>query len=411
MTRTLKILYTHRTQGVGAEGAHIMGMVEAFRELGHAVAIDCLPGCDPEANANNAAAASVASSPALAAPKPTFVKRVVRIISENAPQWLFGWLEVLYNAPLMLRLWSTLRRERPDLVYERYALCTFAPTALCRWLGIPHILEVNDSVVVERSRPLRLRRISRFLEARILRATCLIITISGQFKRQICDTFPLSGKRMLVCPNAVSARRFLTRATLPPAAKEALRRRCGVRGTAVVGSAGQFVAWHGLPRFVEAISSLAREKDLFLLFIGDGPIREETLEAARRAKIGDRVLFTGMIPHDEVPDYLDLLDIAVIPFSNAHGSPMKLMEFMAMGLPAVAPDLPPICEVLRDGETGRIFPDGDMQAMTACLRELLEDRAHGKALGGAAREHVRRHLTWRVHALSTLAALGQDKEK
>ena len=115
------------------------------------------------------------------APKSAFVARVLQMISNHAPQWLFGCLELLYNAPLMLRLWSKLRREQPDLVYERYSLCTFAPAMLCRWLDIPHVLEVNDSVVIERSRPLKLRRISRFLEARILRVSSLIITISGQF--------------------------------------------------------------------------------------------------------------------------------------------------------------------------------------------------------------------------------------
>ena len=39
----LKVLYTHRTQGKGAEGAHVAGMVEAFRLRGHQVVVDCLP--------------------------------------------------------------------------------------------------------------------------------------------------------------------------------------------------------------------------------------------------------------------------------------------------------------------------------------------------------------------------------
>ena len=43
----MRILYTHRTQGVGAEGAHIKGMYEAFRDLGNAMEMNCLPGCNP----------------------------------------------------------------------------------------------------------------------------------------------------------------------------------------------------------------------------------------------------------------------------------------------------------------------------------------------------------------------------
>jgi hypothetical protein len=40
----MRILYTHRTQGVGAEGVHIMGMVDAFKELGYTVEMDGPPG-------------------------------------------------------------------------------------------------------------------------------------------------------------------------------------------------------------------------------------------------------------------------------------------------------------------------------------------------------------------------------
>jgi glycosyltransferase involved in cell wall biosynthesis len=407
MTRPLKILYTHRTQGVGAEGAHIMGMMEAFRDLGHEVIIDCLPGCSPDDRAGASAGTDTSTNKTRETRLSVLSARIMRIISRCTPQWLFGCLEVIYNVPLLLRLWVALIRHRPDLVYERYALCTFAPAVLCRWFGTPHVIEVNDSVVIERSRPLKLRRISRILEARIMRSASLIVTISGQFKRQLCSNFPLSERKILVCPNAVSERRFLGRSALDADAREALRRRYGIHGRATLGSAGQFVAWHGLDRFVDAMAPLVREMDLFLLFIGDGPTRVDTEATARRLLIEDRIAFTGMVSHDQVPDYLQLLDIAVLPFSNVHGSPMKLMEFMAMGLPVVAPALPPILEVLRDNETGRIFPDSDMPAMSACLRDLLHDREHAKALGNAAREYVARHLTWRAHALSTLAALGQ----
>ena len=65
----MRILYTHRTQGVGAEGAHIMGMVEAFREAGHEVEVDCLPGCDPSRRDGAAEAGPAAGGPAAGGPR------------------------------------------------------------------------------------------------------------------------------------------------------------------------------------------------------------------------------------------------------------------------------------------------------------------------------------------------------
>lgn len=424
----MRILYTHRTQGVGAEGVHIMGMVEAFRELGHSVEMDGLPGCDPfeknRASARHSKSAPLGApgdqpvtttmpslpDPSKAGPPAKDAKadggplrHVYRLISDHAPQWVFGCVELLYNAPLFLRLLRKMRATRPDLVYERYALGNFAPALLCRLMRVPLMLEVNDSVVIERSRPLSLGGPKKFLEHFILGVAAVNITISERFKTQVLAAFPIHAQRILVCPNAVNEKRFVR----PPEAETAeLRRSLGIAGSTVLGSAGQFVPWHGLAPFVTAMAPLARERNLAFLFIGDGPVRAEVQEAAKAAGIEGRVHFTGMIPHALVPAHLAALDMAVIPFSNIHGSPMKLMEFMAMGLPVVAPDLPPIREVLVDGRTGSIFPRDDMTAMRDRLDALLKDREAAREMGRRARDHVLAQLTWTGHARHALAALA-----
>lgn len=392
----MKILYTHRTQGVGAEGVHVMGMVEAFRELGHSVELDGIPGCDPfvKAAAPQGAAGDRAA--------PGLRARLHHRISHYAPQWAFALIEIAYNLPILLRLLPKLLRARPDFVYERYALNTFAPALLCRMLRIPHVLEVNDSVAIVRSRPLAFPRLSRALEEPILRSATVLITISGRFRKQMLDAYPRLGGDILVCPNAVSSAWFRPR---PPAALPHGRDLPALKGRTVLGSAGQFVPWHGLAPFVTAMADLAVAKDLAFLFVGDGPVRADVEAAARARGIADRVVFTGMVPYALVPDYMGLLDIAVIPFSNVHGSPMKLMEFMAKGLPVVAPDLPPIREVMEDRKTGRVFPADDMAAMRTCLEELLADPAEARALGERAKEHVREHLTWLGHAKEVLGKL------
>jgi len=396
----MKILYTHRTQGEGAEGAHVAGMVEAFRSLGHEVIVDCLPGSDPttHAAAGMRPGASAATSPRS--------RRLLSALSAHAPQWLFGLMELLYNLPLALRLLPKLVANKPDLVYERYSLCTFVPSLACRVLGIRHVLEVNDSVLITRSRPLKLARTSRFLERRILRWTNLVVTISEQFRARLVQGMGLSVDKILVCPNAVSRQRFIQRPLLPPEARDALRARHGIAGQRVIGSAGQFVDWHGLPKFLSAASVCIRRLNLFVLFIGDGPTREETLAVARAQGLADRVRFTGMLPHTAVPDHLEMLDVAIIPYSNIHGSPMKLMEFMAMRLPVVAPALPPILEVLRDGETGFVFPYDDMAAMVRVLERCFADPERTLSVGHRAQEYVTRHLTWDAHALRVLQSLG-----
>ena len=398
----MKIIYTHRTQAQGAEGAHVAGMIESFRAMGHEVRVDCLTGCDPTVHQVAPSHAGPVAGPQRAG----LARRLIASISGHAPQWLFGLLEVLYNLPLALRLLPKLVFWRPDMVYERYSLCTFAPALACRLAGIAHVLEVNDSVVIERSRPLKLARTARFLERRILLGTSLIVTISQQFRHQLADGFGLDPQKILVCPNAVSTRRFILRQRLDDQDKQSLRQRHGIGAQRVIGSAGQFVAWHGLPKFIAAAADCIRRNDLFVLFIGDGPTRQETLAVAQQHGLADRVRFTGMVAHAAVPDHLELLDVAVIPYSNIHGSPMKLMEFMAMQLPVIAPALPPILEVLQDGETGFVFAYDDMAAMVRALERCLADPALMQRVGRNAQAHVAAHLTWDAHARVVLQRLN-----
>jgi glycosyltransferase involved in cell wall biosynthesis len=398
----MKVLYTHRTQGVGAEGAHIQGMYEAFRGLGHGTEMVCLPGCDPTELKPSPSAPAGAGRPAADASKATAtgLRRFYRLIADGAPQALFELIELAYNFPLFFRLLIRCLRARPDLIYERYSLNTFAPTWVARLLGIKHALEVNDSVVIERSRPLDLRWISERVEGYCLRRADLNITITEDFAAKLRRRFG-TGFRLEVMTNAVARKRFDRSFD-----RDGARQRYGLGGSTVLGGTGQFLPWHGLQDLVEAVGPQAKARDLRFLFIGDGPARAEVERAAAVLGLSDRVAFTGMLPIDAVPDCLAALDIAVVPKAALHASPMKLIEYMAVGLPVVAPDLPSVRAALVDGSMGSIFPAGDMAAMGKAALALLEDPAAARALGTRARTHVFSHLTWDRHADHVLSALG-----
>jgi hypothetical protein len=148
----VKILYVHRTRGIGAEGVHIEGMCEAFTELGHEVEVLGPPGCNPGATSSSGCRSSARGK--LRTSSSSGVRSIYWFIAEHWPQIFFELLELLYNGPLLLQLLVRFARFKPDIVYERYALNTFAPSLVCRLTGCRHVLEVNDSVVIDRPRTL-----------------------------------------------------------------------------------------------------------------------------------------------------------------------------------------------------------------------------------------------------------------
>lgn len=400
----MRVLYTHRTQGVGAEGAHVKGIYLAFSQLGHATEMDCLPGCDPTKQRQAVAAPPASAAPADGAggkPKPSPITRLYWLIADHAPQMAFEAIELGYNLALFARLLAKCLGNRPALIYERYSLNTFAPTLVCKLLGIKHALEVNDSVVIERSRPLKLKRLSAAVEGYCLRGADLNITITERFRGRLRERFGADRIKVEVMTNAVERRRFEG-----PFDRAAARKRLGLGDSTVIGGAGQFLEWHGLEDMVERMGPLAREKDIRFLFVGDGPARAPVMAKARALGVADRVHFTGMLPIDAVGECLSAFDIAVVPKAAPHASPMKLIEYMAMGLPIAAPDIPSIRAALQDGSMGLIFPAGDMAAMREAVLALMADRPAAAALGRKAREHVFAHLTWDRHAQQVIDILG-----
>jgi glycosyltransferase involved in cell wall biosynthesis len=106
------------------------------------------------------------------------------------------------------------------------------------------------------------------------------------------------------------------------------------------------------------------------------------------------VVFTGLVPFESVPDYIGAMDICVIPQATWYGSPIKLFEYGAMGRPIIAPDWPPIREIMVDGETGLIVSPGTLDPLSSALVRLANDAELRQQLGQRFMERVRAEYSW-----------------
>ena len=381
-----RILYHHRTQGAGVEGVHVRGMVKAFRDLGWEVDVLGPPGVAVEGS----------GAPAAPGPGGGLLRRALRRFAAAAPETVFELGELCYNAWAGVRLLRALSRRRYDMVYERYALFLAAGVAAAKLRGVPIVLEVNDSTRIERSRPLRLRYLADVVERWILRGACRIVTVSRPFKRRLL-AHGLEADRVLVTPNAVDPADWPARAAgSGPAAGG---------GCVVIGCVAAFVDWHRPDLLIRCAARIAGQADVRLLLIGDGPARPRAEALAGELGLAERVTFTGFVPHETVRRLLSEVDVAVVPHSNAHGSPMKVLEYMAAGKAVVAPACEPICEVVRDGETGLLFEPLDADSLAGALLRLVRDPQLRRRLGEGARRHVLASHTWTKNAEAVLGHL------
>jgi glycosyltransferase involved in cell wall biosynthesis len=383
----MRILYHHRTQGEEPESIHIGAIVAALRALGHEVLV--VGPIDIEHRDASAAKQG-----------PARPHRLVRI-KETVPRPVFELLQIAYNLVAWRRLDRAMREFSPDLVYERYALYGFAGGMVARRREVPMILEVNTPYAQAWAKyyGLNLQRLARWIERRTLQAADHIITVTHEQSR-LLRALGVKPERITVSHNAIDPQWFDHRRQNDPL----LRDRLGLKGV-VIGFVGTMNRWQGIPKFGQVIASvLSRYPDASFLFVGDGEFRQPLEDACRSQGHLDRVVFAGRQPHARIPAFVAAMDIAVLLDSNTYGSPMKIFEYWAMGKPVIAPSVPPVLEVLRDGETGLLIEPGNADQLADRIVELAGDPALRERLGAAGRAHVRAHHTWRNNAEQIMQA-------
>lgn len=385
----MNILYHFRTQGTGAEGVHISGIATAFERLGHRVVFSSPTGVDPRTTAG--------ANPFAEKKRRSLLAR----LAAHAPALVFELLELAYNAVAYARNRAALTRENCALIYERHAFFLGATAFLAQRRGVPLVVEVNELAGDERVRADPwLLPLARLADRLTFQRARLIVVVSPHLQRRIA-ALGIAPEKILVLPNAVSAESLDT-----PADGAPIRARHGCTDAIVVGFVGWFVAWHRLDQLLAQFAPLARaEPRLRLLLVGDGTLRATLAAQAADLGLADRVLFTGALPHAEIPAYFAAMDISVVPHSNEYRSPIKLFESMARARATVAPRTEPIAQIITDGVNGLLFDPADPATLRHALQRLIADPALRARLGTAARATIRERHTWDRNAQAVLAAI------
>jgi glycosyltransferase involved in cell wall biosynthesis len=375
----MRILYHHRTRSTDAQRIHIQEIVKAFEALGHEVEMVSLVPIDAGQNDAQRDAGDA------------WWKKMVRRIPFS-----YDLVQLGYNVVGLPMILAACLRKRADFIYERYSLLNFAGVLAARICRIPLILEVNSPFALEQMRDgeIRLRGLANWSERTICNIATHTIVVSTPLKR-ILEQAGVRAEKIEVMSNGVCLEHFQSQS-----ASEELRRKLGLAGQTVVGFVGWFRKWHGLELLLEAFhrAGLAKQ-NVKVLMIGDGPAMSGLREFTEENRLMDSVVFTGPLPHAEIPPYLDAIDIAVQPAANEYCCPMKLLEYMALGKAIVAPRQENIQELLREGEEAEFFTPGDAEALGKALRRLVEDRDRARRFGERARAAITgRGFLWQENA-------------
>lgn len=374
----MRILYHHRTLGDGAEGIHIREMIRAFRAIGHQVKV----------------IGPVGESEPSASTKGGFLQTVKRAI----PGVLYECMEIAYSIVAFIGTTWAIWRFRPDFIYDRYITFNAGVVLAGKLNRVPVFLEVNAPLAFERSKEqderLTFRRLASAMERWICSAATRTIVVSTPL-RDYLESLGVARSKCVVMPNGVDPVRFT------PRDKQAdLAASLGLpSGAFVIGFTGVLRPWHGLDLLLAAMALISRiDPNICLLIVGDGPYRSTIEQMVRDANLSKVAFITGRVGHDRVPDHVALFDVAVSPRATFYASPMKVIEYMALGKAVLVPRTPNFLDMIQDGVDGACFTDGDAQDLGKVLRGLYNARDFRDRLGRSAREKVETRLNWQWNA-------------
>lgn len=296
-----------------------------------------------------------------------------------------------------------------DLARERHAGLIHASSlydvgmaglGAARRLGVPFVYEMRGlkQLLEDARQPLFSSSPRRAyldqLEGTVARSADALLVITEALGREMVG-LGVDPERITVVPNGVDASRFT-----PRGRNEALAERLGLSGTTVIGYVGGLVHYEGLDLLFRATAQMReRRQDFHVLVVGDGA-HQRTLHAlVEELDLGEMVTFTGRVPHEDVEEYLSLVDITPFPRKPFKVceliSPIKPFEAMAMRKTVVASDVAALAEIVEDGVTGRLFAKGDADDLARVLEELLDAPEERARLGDAARTWVVEERDWR----------------
>lgn len=232
------------------------------------------------------------------------------------------------------------------------------------------------------------------LETHVFKKADAVTTICEGLRNDIIGR-GVPPDKITVIPNAVDIDKF----SFGQPANQELRKELDLTGCVVLGFIGSFYAYEGLPLLLEALPKILRHQpEVRLLLVGGGPQEELIRQKTKELGLGRHVVFTGRVPHDQVQEYYNQVDIFVYPRLSMRltelVTPLKPLEAMAQGRLVVASDVGGHKELIDDRENGYLFKADDVDALADTLLNLLEHRSEWEGVRERGRKFVEQQRNW-----------------
>lgn len=369
--------------GSGAK-SHNNFLIDAFQKLGHQVRFLEPAGKDGIAEEH-------------LAPKRSFYRSLKSKFPPIATEWLRDLYSIIHDLSFDNTITKYINDFKPDLIYERFTDYHASGILAANQKKLPYIVEIHAPLDSKKNyQQLNFQRYNRRALMKVASAARTIVVVSS-FMKSYLKTMGVAEDKITVIPNAVDPDLFMTTGQ-----RDKIRKKLGVSDRTVIGFVGTMKPYHGMNLLPE-VCEIIRKKYSNICFLLVGRFKNQADQAQYMNHLSSRGLkdyfvFTGGLPVEQVPFYVEAMDICLMPDSNTFGSPIKLFEYGAMAKPVVMPRYQPIEDVLTDGVNSVLFEPGSVHSMADRIIHLIPNETLRNQIGRHLYHDVITRHTWQKNA-------------
>src|SRR6266498_4663301 len=324
---------------------------------------------------------------------------VSRVDSGRVPESNFLlWIYHL-NSQMISKTTELFETERFDLIHAHDWVVGRAAVELKNRLGLPLISTIH-ATEIGRGGSLdgEYRRKVRDIERLLVEQSDGIICCSNYMLDHIQHVLGAVKTKVRVIPNGVESSRF-------NGGRQPQLILAGIsEDRKIILYVGRIVREKGIFTLLDALEKLRKQgKDVSLVLVGEGPLKEDLAKEVLRRKLNDRVKLAGFVDEKKLVSLYNSSDAFVLP---SHFEPfgMVALEAMASRVPVVVSDVGGLSEIVEDGITGVKVPSSDPHALAEGILRVLENRELSERLKENAYRAVQERYRWDTIAEKTLEA-------
>jgi glycosyltransferase involved in cell wall biosynthesis len=173
-------------------------------------------------------------------------------------------------------------------------------------------------------------------------------------------------------------------------------------------SVGYFIERKGFEYLIRAMSYVLRKhSNVKLTIVGSGPLEKKLKDLLKELKLEDKVKIIKNVSDQELLNLYNSSNLFVLPSiidsqGNTEGLGLVLMEAMACGLPVIGSNVGGIPDIIKDGDTGLLVEEKDVDGLSRTILDLIKDEELRKRIALEGYNEVRRNFSWEKIAKSYL---------